>query len=199
MPRLVDHEQRRREITAAARKVIAAGGLDAATFQAVAAEAGISVRLIQYYFGTKRDLMLATHRAVVEDWGRTFAASLGELGPDAAPRDVIRAVSMGLLPLDEQRHQDNLVFAGFHAANLTGNTVTSAEMMGPPRYLIDSFTEQLRRARPDEFDARATELDGELIVLTVTAVTQAILAGGTTRERAVELLDHLLDRMFALD
>ncbi|MVU77877.1 TetR family transcriptional regulator [Nocardia sp. ET3-3] len=196
MPRLVDHEQRRREITTAARKVIATGGLDAATFQAVAAEAGISVRLIQYYFGTKRDLMLATHKAVVEDWGKAFAAALGGLAPDATPREVVRAVSIGLIPLDDQGHQDNLVFAAFHAANLTGNTVTSEEMMGAPRYLITSFTEQLRRERPDESDAHATELDAELIVLTASAVSQAILAGGATRERAVELLDHLLDRVF---
>ncbi|WP_433566387.1 TetR/AcrR family transcriptional regulator [Nocardia sp. CA-151230] len=196
MPRLVDHEQRRREITTAARTVIAAGGLDAATFQAVAAEAGISVRLIQYYFGTKRDLMLATHRAVVEDWGRGFEEALGALGPEASPREVIRAISLGLIPLNDVRHQDNLVFAAFHAANLTGNTVTSEEMMGPPRYLITSFTEQLRRDRPDETDTRALELDAELTVLAVTGISQAILAGGTTRETAVELLDHLLDRVF---
>ncbi|APA98146.1 TetR/AcrR family transcriptional regulator [Nocardia seriolae] len=199
MPRLVDHEQRRREITTAARKVIAAGGLDAATFQSVAAEAGISVRLIQYYFGTKRDLMLATHRAVVEDWGKGFAQALGGLGPDASPREVIRAVSLGLIPLDDVRHQDNLVFAAFHAANLTGNTVTSEEMMGAPRYLMTSFTEQLRRERPGESEALATELDAELIVLAVTGVSQAILAGGATRERAVELLDHMLDRVFVRD
>ncbi|MGW4119263.1 TetR/AcrR family transcriptional regulator [Nocardia sp. NPDC004711] len=196
MPRLVDHEQRRREITTAARAVIAAGGLDAATFQSVAAEAGISVRLIQYYFGTKRDLMLATHRAVVEDWGRGFAEALGALGPGAAPREVIRAVSLGLIPLDDVRHQDNLVFAAFHAANLTGNTVTSAEMMGAPQYLITSFTEQLGRERPGETGTRALELDAELIVLAVTGISQAVLAGGTTRETAVELLDHLLDRVF---
>ncbi|MEC3918150.1 TetR/AcrR family transcriptional regulator [Nocardia sp. CDC160] len=196
MPRLVDHEQRRREITTAARKVIAAGGLDAATFQAVAAEAGVSVRLIQYYFGSKRELMLATHRAVVEDWGKGFAESVGGLGAEASAREVIRAVAIGLLPLDDGRHQDNLVFAAFHAANLTGNTVTSDEMMGAPRYLITSFTEQLRRARPDESDTRANELDAELIVLTTSAVSQAILAGGVTRERAVEVLDHMLDRVF---
>ncbi|GAB2516945.1 TetR/AcrR family transcriptional regulator [Nocardia heshunensis] len=199
MPRLVDHEQRRREITTAARKVIAAGGLDAATFQAVAAEAGISVRLIQYYFGTKRDLMLATHQAVVADWGKGFAESLGALGPDASAREVIRAVSIGLIPLDEVKFQDNLVFAAFHAANLTGNTVTSEEMMGAPRYLMTSFTEQLRRERSDESDALTTELDAELIVLAVTGVSQAILAGGTTRERAVQLLDHMLDRVFTAE
>ncbi|MGE2771299.1 TetR family transcriptional regulator [Rhodococcus sp. 1.20] len=55
MPRLVDHEVRQREITDAVRRVIVDGGLAAVTFQSVAAEAGISVRLVQYYFGTKRE------------------------------------------------------------------------------------------------------------------------------------------------
>ncbi|MGW4243435.1 TetR/AcrR family transcriptional regulator [Nocardia sp. NPDC004722] len=196
MPRLVDHEQRRREITTAARKVIASGGLDAATFQSVAAEAGISVRLIQYYFGTKRELMLATHQAVVADWGSGFAESLAMLGPDAPAREVIRAESLGLIPLDDAKFQDNLVFAAFHAANLTGDTVTSAEMMGAPKYLMTSFSEQLRRERSGESAMVATELDAELIVLAVTGISQAVLAGGVTRERAVELLDHLLDRVF---
>ncbi|MFE3259155.1 hypothetical protein ACFXPS_24000 [Nocardia sp. NPDC059091] len=104
--------------------------------------------------------------------------------------------SRGLIPLDDVRRQDNLVFAAFHAANLTGNTVTSEEMMGAPRYLITSFTEQLRRERPGETGTRALELDAELIVLAVTGISQAVLAGGTTRETAVELLDHLLDRVF---
>ncbi|MFJ9364680.1 hypothetical protein ACIRRA_09730 [Nocardia sp. NPDC101769] len=45
-------------------------------------------------------------------------------------------------------------------------------------------------------DTRAPELDAELIVLAVTGIGRAVLAGGTTREAAVELLDHLLDRVF---
>lgn len=195
MPRLVDHEQRRREITTAARTVIAAGGLDAATFQAVAGEAGISVRLIQYYFGTKRDLMLATHRAVVEEFGVRFTAQFVALGAEASPREIIRTFAVGLIPLDDERQQDNLVFAAFHAANLTGNTVTSEEMMGPPRYLITAITEQLLRARPAGSDSGAAELDAELIVGGITGITQGVLAGGATRERAVELIDRLLDRM----
>ncbi|MFD7843196.1 TetR/AcrR family transcriptional regulator [Nocardia sp. NPDC059764] len=195
MPRLVDHEQRRREITSAARTVIATGGLDAATFQAVAAEAGISVRLIQYYFGTKRDLMLATHTAVVADFGLRFTAQFVALGPEAAPREIIRTFAEGLLPLDDQRQQDNLVFAAFHAANLTGNTVSSEEMMGPPRYLITTITEQLVRERGDESGSHTAELDAELIVGGITGITQGVLAGGCTRERAVELIDRLLDRV----
>jgi AcrR family transcriptional regulator len=47
-------------------RITVRGGLGAATFREVAAEAGVSVRLVQYYFGSKDDLMLGTQRRVSE-------------------------------------------------------------------------------------------------------------------------------------
>ncbi len=66
MPRRVDHAARRREITDAVIRITLKGGLTAATFREVAAEAGVSVRLVQYYFGSKDELLLATQRHVAE-------------------------------------------------------------------------------------------------------------------------------------
>ncbi|MEA3055126.1 MAG: hypothetical protein QOD30_558, partial [Actinomycetota bacterium] len=48
MPRKVDHRVRRREITDAVIRITLTGGLHTATFREVAAEAGVSVRLVQY-------------------------------------------------------------------------------------------------------------------------------------------------------
>ena len=62
MPKRVDPAQRRREITDAVVRITLKGGLTAATFREVAGEAGVSVRLVQYYFGTKREFLLATHQ-----------------------------------------------------------------------------------------------------------------------------------------
>ena len=64
MPKRVDHELRRRQITDAVCRITVKGGLASATFREVAAEAGVSVRLVQYYFGTKDELMLSTQRHV---------------------------------------------------------------------------------------------------------------------------------------
>ena len=57
---------RRRQITDAVCRITVKGGLTSATFREVAAEAGVSVRLVQYYFGTKDELMLSTQRHVAE-------------------------------------------------------------------------------------------------------------------------------------
>ena len=59
MPKRVDHAQRRAHITDALVRVAAVGGLHAVTMRGVAAEAGMSLNLVQYYFDSKAKLMHA--------------------------------------------------------------------------------------------------------------------------------------------
>jgi AcrR family transcriptional regulator len=200
MPKLADHDQRRTQITSAARRVIARDGLAAATFQSVAAEAGISVRLVQYYFGTKRKVLLATHQAVVADAGARFTRRLSTLGAEPAPREVIRAILTELLPTDADRRRDTIVLNTFHAAALTSPDVGAEDTLGAPRFLARAIAEQLRRARGDAAPAgRAAELDAELdaelIVAGASGLAQTLLVDDGSVERMDELLDRLLDRM----
>lgn len=203
MPRLADHEQRRRQITDAARRVVARDGLAAATFQSVAAEAGISVRLVQYYFGSKREFLLATHRAVAVDAGERFAGRLAALGDDPPPREVLRAVLGELLPTDADRRADAIVLDAFHSAALTGADVAVGDTVGAPRALVEIVAAQLRRAdagaRPGA-DAEVpdseptTTNDAWLLVLAAAGLTQAMLVDPEVVSRADDLLDRLIDR-----
>jgi AcrR family transcriptional regulator len=196
MPKLADHDQRRAQITDAARRVIAREGLGAATFQSVAAEAGISVRLVQYYFGTKRKFLLATHQAVVADAGARFAARLSTLGADPAPREVIRAILTELLPTDAERRRDTMVLNSFHAAALTGSDVAAEDTLGAPRLLVRTIAEQLRRVRGEEAGVgRTVDLDAELLVTGMSGLVQTLLVDDGAEEHVGELLDRLLDRM----
>lgn len=196
MPRLVDHDERRAQITGAARRVIARDGLAAATFQSVAGEAGISVRLVQYYFGTKRAFLLATHHAVVADAGERFTRRLGALGADPAPRDVIRAILAELLPRDADRRQDTIVLNAFHTAALTDSEVGAEDTLGPPRFLVETIAEQLRRVRGAVPSAEhMAELDAELIMAGASGLAQMLLVDRDADRRADELLDRLLDRL----
>ncbi|MFE7507012.1 TetR/AcrR family transcriptional regulator [Promicromonospora sp. NPDC057488] len=216
MPRLADHDQRRKQITDAARRVVARGGLGAATFQSVAAEAGVSVRLVQYYFGTKRAFLLATHRAVVADAGARFTARLATLGADPEPRAVVRAILTELLPADAARREDAVVLNAFHAGALsaggadggTGSGAAAADVgaedtLGAPRYLITAIADQLRRARAgaassaDGDESGDVDLDAELILAAAAGLTQTLLVDASAAERADALLDRLLDRLVA--
>jgi AcrR family transcriptional regulator len=197
MPKLADHDQRRTQITDAARRVIARDGLGAATFQSVAAEAGISVRLVQYYFGTKRQFLLATHQAVVADAGTRFTRRLGALGADPGPHEVIRAILTELLPTDAERRRDTVVLNSFHAAALTDPDVTAEDTLGAPRFLVRAIAEQLHRVRGDATPSagRTAELDAELIVAGTSGLAQTLLVDDGAEARVVELLDRLLDRL----
>lgn len=202
MPKLADHDQRRAQITGAARRVIARDGLAAATFQSVAAEAGVSVRLVQYYFGTKRKFLLATHHAVVADAGTRFTRRLGTLDEDPAPRAVIRAILVELLPTDAARRRDTVVLNAFHTAALTASDVGAEDTLGAPRFLVTTIAEQLRRAREgapspaaDAAEPDAADLDAELIVAATSGLAQTLLVDESAGGRADELLDRLLDRM----
>ncbi|WP_405180866.1 TetR/AcrR family transcriptional regulator [Nocardia sp. NBC_01377] len=196
MPRLVDHEVRRRQITDAVRRVIVDGGLEAVTFQTAAAEAGISIRLVQYYFGTKNEFLLATHRSVMHDTGARFTQRWTTLGADATPREAIRAVLTELLPMDEQRREEAIVLGAFGTAAITGRSVTAEETFAAPNALVAILTDQLRRAqRADGSGPRAPERDAELVLMTMGGLAQAMLQGYSTTQAALELLDHLLDHV----
>ena len=82
MPKIVDHEQRRTEIIYALWQVIYERGIHAASYQAVARAAGISVGRIQHYFASKQDLVRAGCQAIVDTaesvhFERTEALRLG--------------------------------------------------------------------------------------------------------------------------
>ncbi|SKC37681.1 TetR/AcrR family transcriptional regulator [Krasilnikoviella flava] len=195
MPRRVDHEERRRQITDACRRVVARDGLEAATFQAVAAEAGVSVRLVQYYFGHKHGLLMATHRAVIEDAAGRFGG--GEPAAPPPPRAVLRAVLAALLPLDDARRADAVVLAAFHAAALTNEAVEPEELRGAPRVLVDVVAAQVLRARGDDGagGAGTVRLDAELVLAAAAGLTQGIVAGHLTGETALAVVDRLLDQL----
>ncbi len=60
MPKIVDHDARRRELVEIASQVIAKNGVEGATLRELAAEAGFSNGAIKPYFPTKDSLFEAT-------------------------------------------------------------------------------------------------------------------------------------------
>lgn len=190
VPRLVDHDVRRKQITDAVRRVIAGGGLDAVTFQSVAKEAGCSVRLVQYYFGTKEDFLLATHRSVMEDAGTRFTRRVADLGPESAPRDVLHAVLTELLPLDETRREEAVVLGAFNTAAIASKGISADDTHAAPRALVTIVAHHLRQLPARTADP---ELDAELVLAAIGGTAQGMLSGVYTPDKAVAIVDRLLD------
>lgn len=58
MPRIVDHEERRRTVARIARTLILKKGIDRVTVREIAGKAGFSTAVVSHYFRDKKDLML---------------------------------------------------------------------------------------------------------------------------------------------
>ncbi|MET9872019.1 TetR family transcriptional regulator, partial [Streptomyces sp. NPDC006386] len=102
MPRRVDHTERRTEIAEALVRAAGRLGLHAVGMRDVAAEAGVSLRLVQYYFESKEKLLLFGLRHLTERFARRVAARVAAAGADPGPRAVIEALLAAALPVDAE-------------------------------------------------------------------------------------------------
>jgi len=104
MPRIVDVDVRRAELTDATARVIARSGIEAATMREIAAEAGWTTGALTHYFADKRELLLATFQS-------SLAARRSRRDEllDASTIERLRASLNGALPIDDDRRRHWLV------------------------------------------------------------------------------------------
>jgi AcrR family transcriptional regulator len=99
MPKIVDHDARRRDIVHAASRIIGTRGLDGATVREIAREAEWSSGTLAHYFTNREDILISclemAHRGVRT---RTEERLGGRRGLEA-----LRILLLEALPLDEER------------------------------------------------------------------------------------------------
>ncbi|WAL69025.1 TetR/AcrR family transcriptional regulator [Amycolatopsis cynarae] len=197
MPRQVDHEARRRQIAEAVWRLAARGGLEDVSLRQVAAEAGVSARLLQYYFGTRDQLLLGALEILNADAERRARERLMYLDGTGDMHAIVRGVLLEMLPLDDERRSRYLVHVAFFVRLLADESLASAVRDGP-RALEDLVADLIRqgqelgRARPD-IDARA---EAVFLLAGAEGLQASMLLGQRTPDEAVALLDHQIDRLF---
>ena len=196
MPRRVDHDERRAEISDALLRIAAARGLAAVTFREVAAEAGVSVRLVQYYFATKQQLLarsMARLAARLDARVRTRAAAHD--GP-LTRREVVEIVLTSVLPLDEQRRADALASTAFYAVALTDPSLAASGVTWPEA-LVRYLTGVLSAARGtgELLPGADPAVEAPLLLALTNGLTSAVLGGMHTPEEAADLLTTHLDKL----
>lgn len=110
MPRVADHDARHGQITDAVQRLVVRHGLTAVTVARTAAEAGMSVGLVQHYFTAKDEMLLATFTRV----NARFTARVDELvnrgeAEDRTIAEMLRQALAELIPLDAARRAEFLV------------------------------------------------------------------------------------------
>lgn len=197
MPKQVDHSQRRQEIVDALWRVTARDGLTGVSFREVAAEAGVSVRRVQYYFGTKAQLLLASLQLLGERIVGRGMVGIRAAGPEPAPQAIIRAAIEGAQPLDEERRRDVLLFFCFYIASLT-DTALAAEVVERQRWMVPMFGELIRQAaeRGETWDGIDPAHEAAVLLAANTGLALSALAGLSTPEESMAAMNYQLGRIF---
>ena len=90
VPKIVDHEHRRREVVNAALRVINRVGLENATMREIAREAKSSTGAIAHYFASKDDILRAALERADEDIRRRIEAMSDDIHPLTRLRAALR-------------------------------------------------------------------------------------------------------------
>lgn len=194
MPKIVDHDQRRRELVEATLRIVVRQGLAGATMRDIAAEAGFANGAIKSYFASKSDLLAATYLFVYEATNRRVELSTVDLRGLAA----LRAFAHEVLPVTPELHDEARVVLSFLAevAQSPSHARTTRETMALWRSWILGW---LRQADADGDLASAVALDPAadvLLTYLLGAQTTAIIGGdsfdfaGFRRQ-----LDYVITRM----
>ena len=200
MPKRVDHQERRRQIAEALLRTAAARGLHATGMREVAAEAGVSLRLVQYYFGTKEELLLAGMQHLAVRFGEramTRIRQLRKTDGQASPRDVIAAILTEALPADDDRRTFAVLNAAYFALALTDPALAIGPLVANTNAVVDVVAAQLRAAQgaggtphPDP------DLEAVGLLAMSAGLSTSILAGHTSPGQAQAIIDYHLDRLF---
>ncbi len=114
VPKIVDPAERRRHLAEAAWRVIRRDGLERASVRNVAREAGLSSGSLRHMFTTQAELLVFAMNHVVDRIERRLDA----LDPTGDPRLAAERFLGELLPLDEERREENEVWLAFTARAL---------------------------------------------------------------------------------
>jgi AcrR family transcriptional regulator len=201
VPKRVDHQERRRQIADALVRTAATRGLHATGMREVAAEAGVSLRLVQYYFGTKEELLLAAMQQLAVQFSDRVLARIQrvkETGSPASPCDVIAAILTEALPADDERRTFTLVYTAYLALSLTDPALAISPLARNSSIVSDVVAAQLRAAQAAG-DTPAG-LDPDLEALSLLAMSAglgtSVLAGHSSAGQAQAVIDYHLHRLF---
>jgi TetR/AcrR family transcriptional regulator, transcriptional repressor of bet genes len=198
MPKVADHDARRQQVAQAVWRVVREHGLEGTTMRRVAAEADMSIGLVQHYFSSKEQMERFAFDRVIAAAQERMAERVEAMGVPACVRTVIRMILAELtIPTDEQRLAEYQVVLSFSLRALQRPDL-ARELHTSHAALHHFIAAQLRQAQrqgevPAELDP---EVEATLLLCFADGCGQRILLGQLDSERGVEALDHMLARLF---
>ncbi|MGW7328392.1 TetR/AcrR family transcriptional regulator [Streptomyces sp. NPDC054840] len=198
MPKRVDHEERRAQIADALIRVAGRRELHAVGMRDVAAEAGVSLRLVQYYFETKARLLFSCLRRLADGFTARTGARLAAAGPHRGPRATVEALLLASLPTDEEGRTFHLLYSSYAILAVTDEALAAQPFIDDPDAAENALTGLFERAQAEGSAGPGVDARTEAISLLAMAAAMgtSIVVGQRSAESATAVLRHHLDRIF---
>lgn len=168
MPKIVDHEQKRKLIAESAWTIIKEKGIEHASIRSVAAAAGLSPGALRHYFSTQDELLL-----FIVDYYLTKRAAdrEKELQISPIPMTAAKEILVELLPTDTEKRTPSSVWWVFAIRSLT-----SAALQPKKDELIDGlhFISKAVLQLLAEADLLRSPIDIELETYRLAAVVEGL-------------------------
>jgi AcrR family transcriptional regulator len=198
MPRTTDHDLRRRQLADAVwriadRQGLVGRGLGAVTIREVAAEAGVSVGMVQHYFATKDEMLQFAIDGLQEQVGAELRRKLGALGSSPDPMAVIRILLLARLPLTRRQRARGQIALSW-LVNVGWRPEDQDAVIEGQRRFCRALVDQLVVAQQLGRVARSVDTDAAAFGLYALSegLAAELLSGLHRRSSAVRVLeDHL--------
>ncbi|MFG2226446.1 TetR/AcrR family transcriptional regulator [Streptomyces sp. NPDC048644] len=190
MPKLVDHEFRRRLIADAVCRLAEESGLDGVTLRDVAARAEVSMGAVQRCFRTKDEMLTFALRHIGERISARVSARLVQ-SPAQSARTALGHATTELSLLREEHRSEARVWLAFLAQAAVSRPLAEilrANYTG----LQEVFTQLVAEATPDCDPA----LEARTLLALVDGLTTHVLIDHISPAAALDVLDHHLRRLW---
>lgn len=119
MPKIVDNDEKRKQIAEAAWNIIRKEGVEKASIRRVAAEAGMSSGALRHYFSTQDEMLLFIMNYYLEEGKKRSQNKEWSENPVQAVEEVL----LELVPIDEEKKIETSVWWILALRSLTSDTI----------------------------------------------------------------------------
>jgi AcrR family transcriptional regulator len=195
LPKIVDHDARRRDFIEAAYETILEEGLAGTTIRAVAKRAGYTTGALVHYFADKEELI----RHVLEENGKAVRERMLKAEQTLRGRPALRQVLLEALPTDKRSGSSWKIWLALWYHSEASEAMRKEERRRYREWLgrISAILEQCVELGelPRDFDV---ETNARLLVATVDGLgVQYLLANGRiTASRITDLIETQIANVF---
>ncbi|TDL38132.1 TetR/AcrR family transcriptional regulator [Kocuria rosea] len=194
MPKVVNHEARRREIIDVVWRLIATDGLEAVTTRRIAEASGYANGVLLYYFKNKDEVITAAFEYVFD----ATNARVDAICPDRYGLPGLRMLCLEVMPLDHTRYLEARIVIAFWQQALSSpeRSVLFRERMLQWREEMSTRLEQARIDGDVSADVDIAATVDELMAMLMGLQALAVLTPeDTTPERQLAQLDAFFARL----